>query len=110
MAAGYLFNGQCFASHAGASSAYHSVIPVGLTPGATSYILQKDWDGSAWVVKHFSLSSGVLTLHTTTVLPSVDFPVCDTAEHFMDGLTLGWGVAGAVLLSALVMAMRRGLP
>ena len=93
MAAGYLFNDQCYGALADATHAYHASVPAGLLPGTTSYILQKEWSGSAWVVKRFTLASdGTMTLNSTTSLPSLSFPTCDTTSHFFDGLAVGWGL------------------
>ena len=98
MAAGFLHGGQCYPSLAEATAAKWSVQPAGITAGSTSYITGAEWSGTAWVLKRYTLSStGALTLNTTTNAPVQNFPTCNTFERFNDGMTIGWGVAAAMV-------------
>lgn len=110
MAAGYLFNGQCFSTLADASAAHWSQTPVAMVPGSSSYLADVVWSGTVWQHKKYKIdSNGNLTLEGTTALPAVSFPTCDTSESFFDGMTLGWGVALAMIAAWLVKNLRRGL-
>lgn len=110
MAAGYLLGNVCYPLLADATAAYWSKAAGGITPGTTSYITQFEWSGTAWVVKRYTLSSGgTLTLNTTTTLPALSFPTCDTSSSFTDGMTIGWGVAAAIVGAWVIKNLRRGV-
>jgi len=110
MAAGYLFKGQCFSTLAAATSAHWTDSPSFIVPGTTSYISDTVWSGTAWVVKKYTLSStGTLTLNSTTNAPVLAFETCDTTANFNDGMTLGWGVAAAMVAAFAIRNLRLGL-
>lgn len=110
MSAGFLYQSQCFNTLADATAAHWSEQPAFMTAGSTSYITDVVWSGSLWQVKKYTLSSaGALTLNSTTSLPAVTFPTCETAETFNDGMSLGWGVAAAIVAAWVVKNLRRGL-
>jgi len=109
MAAGFLFKGVCYPSLATATSAHWSETPSAILPGTTSYITDTVWSGTAWVVKRYTLSStGTLTLNSTTTAPTLTFETCNTQENFLDGLTLGWGVALAMVCAFAIRIQQRG--
>lgn len=111
MATGYLFKDICYPTLAGATSAHWSDTPAAITAGSTSYLVDVSFNGSQWVAKRYTISSsGTLTLNTTTNLPAVAFETCDTQEKFMDGMTIGWGIAVAMVVAVALMQMKRGLP
>lgn len=110
MATGYLYKTQCFPTLADATAARWGDEDAGITPGTTSYIADVQWSGSAWVLKRYTLSStGTLTLNTTTNLPALSFPTCDTTSNFSDGAVLGWGVAAAMVAAYAVKFIAQGL-
>lgn len=112
MATGYKFADRCYSSIVDATSAKWSAAKqTDATPGTTSYLTNIEWSGTAWVLNRYTLSStGTLTLNTTTALPAQSFETCDTSAQFLDGLTVGWGVAAAMIVAAVIMAARRGMP
>jgi hypothetical protein len=110
MSAGFLHQNVCYASLAEATAAHWSANPVFITPGTTSYISDTVWSGTAWVIKKYTLSSaGALTLNSTTTAPTLAFPTCETGQEFLDGMTVGWGVAAAVIGAWVIKNLRRSL-
>lgn len=110
MAAGFLHLNVCYASLADATAAHWSANPVFITAGSTSYISDIVWSGTAWVIKKYTLSSaGALTLNSTTNAPILSFPTCETGQEFLDGMTVGWGVAAAIVAAWVIKNLRRGL-
>lgn len=110
MAAGFLHQSQCFNTLADATAAHWSMNPAFITAGSTSYIADVIYSGTLWQVKKYTLSSaGALTLNSTTSLPALTFPTCETAQNFTDGMSLGWGVAAAIVAAWVIKNLRRGL-
>lgn len=110
MAAGFLYQTQCFSTLADATAAHWSEKPADFTPGSTSYITDVIWSGSVWQIKKYTLSStGVLTNNSTTNLPALTFPTCETSQNFDDGMMLGWGVSAAIVAAWVIKNLRRGL-
>lgn len=110
MATGYLYKTQCFPALADATAARWSDQEAGITAGTTSYLTDVQWSGTAWVLKHYTLSStGTLTLNTTTNMPVLSFPSCETTDNFADGAVLGWGVAAAMVAAFAVKFIAQGL-
>jgi len=98
MAAGFLHQDVCHSTLANATAAKWSEQPAGATAGTTSYLINPEWSGTAWVLKKYTISStGVITLNSTTNAPVLAFPPCDTFTNFQDGMALGWGVAAAMI-------------
>lgn len=110
MGIGAEFRGQCYISIAEAADAYFTGLPVQVVSGATSYATEFSKLGAVWQSKGYSISStGVWTTRYTSTAVIPNFPVCDTAESFNDGLLLGWGIAAAMVMAWAVSHMRRAL-
>lgn len=112
MAAGFLFNNICYPTLSAATSAHWSANPVSMTAGTTSYISDMVWSGTAWVINKYTMTTaGVLTLNSTTNAPVLAFEACDTKTDFLDGMTLGWGVAVAMVAAFAIkfLAERHGI-
>lgn len=110
MAAGFLYKSQCFATLSDATAARWSDVQAQMTPGTTSYITDIQWSGTAWQMKRYTLSStGALTLNTSTNMPVLAFPVCQTDQNFDDGMLMGWGVAAAMVAAFAIKFIARGL-
>jgi hypothetical protein len=41
-------------------------------------------------------------------LAAQTFPECNTAEAYLDGMLVGWGIASAMILIAALKIMRKG--
>jgi len=110
VAAGFLHQGVCYSTMSDATAAHWSQNPAFITAGSTSYIADVVWSGTAWVVKKYTLSSaGALTLNSTTNAPALTFPTCDTFDTFKDGMTLGWGVALAMICAWAITNLKKSL-
>lgn len=104
------YNSTCYDSNAEAVSAYYSAMPVYFTSGATSYRSWYEQTAGVWQLKRQSIASnGTVTNLTTTNAPVPVFPVCDPAENFLDGMTVGWAIAAACIAVWSFNLMRRGL-
>lgn len=110
MAAGFLHNGYCFTTLAEATAKHWAENPAFITAGSTSYMADVVFNGTVWQLKKYTLSStGVLTNNSTTTLPALTFPACNTEQMFMDGMTVGWGIAAAIIAAWVIKNLRRGL-
>lgn len=107
---GAISGDRCYSSPVEAVDAYYSGMAPAQTPGSTTYVLEYVKTGAVWYAKQYSVSStGVWTTRSTTAAPVPTFPACDPSEKFLDGVTMGWGVASAMVMVAAVMVARRGI-
>jgi hypothetical protein len=107
-------NDTCYKTDLEAQDAYYSAAALAHAPATTSTLQMFAWSGSAWRVKQYSISSaGAVTLKWDAPAPALTFPACtvedDAATQFADGMTLGWGVAAAMVAAWAVWFLRRGL-
>lgn len=110
MAIGYYAHGKCWPDQNSATAAHWSAGPgLFITPGATTYMSNVVNEGGWFIIRYSISSSGVSTKLGYTALPLQSFPYCDTTTEFMDGMTLGWGVAAAIVAAWAVKNLRRGL-
>lgn len=110
MAVGYLYNGHCYASANEAADAYFSAFTPVINAGATSYATLYAKVSGVWYARGYSInSSGIWTLRYNSVSPVPIFPTCDPVSSFTDGMTLGWGVAAAMVAVYAVNLIRRSL-
>lgn len=99
---GNFSKGICWPSNAQAVDAYFSSLAPFQTIGSFTTENIYTFDGSSWQLSQYSISSaGVRNLVYSTPAPSLSFPTCITPNDpdtlFTDGLTLGWGVAAAMV-------------
>lgn len=107
---GALVGGRCFASQDAAADAFYSSAAPAQTPGATTYLSEFVKVSGAWKLRRYQVdSSGAVAVLSDATLPATSFPVCDPAESFKDGMTVGWGVVAAMVLAWCVVVVRRGL-
>ena len=113
MAAGHLYDKVCYATPEAATQAmYFSPSFSTITPGATTYYQIPVMIGNQVNLQGWTISSsGVQTAKWTKAPPVTLFPTCDTSSEFMDGMTLGWGVAIAMIAAYAIkfIAERRAL-
>lgn len=107
---GAIHGQKCYPSQGEALDAYYSQLAPAQTPGATSYVLEYVKSaGGVWQLKSYSVSStGVWTTRSTTNAPVVTFPACDPSQSFVDGVTVGWGIATAMILVSAMVLLKRG--
>lgn len=115
MALGYSVGGVCFSTSAEAVDAYYSNIPPSILQTATTaYKLHYLYSGGSWLLQKQTISStGALTTNYTIAVPTNVYGSCalsnDPATNFFDGMTLGWGVAAAMIFAWAIWVLRRGL-
>lgn len=120
---GFQVGKECYSTEAQAADAFYSAQPMSVTSVATTpiktvvHFVTKDptygWI-NAYLVADPS-GGGTIASGTSSILPSKAFPTCtyqpemSATDKFLDGNTLGWGVALAMVGAWAIHAMRRGL-
>lgn len=105
---GAIYGEKCYDSQSLALDAYYSQVAPAQTPGTTSYVNEFIKSGTTWQIKQYSVSStGTWTTRSTTNAPVITFPTCDPVQGFTDGLTIGWGIAAAMVAAAALVVMKR---
>ncbi|MFY9327489.1 MAG: hypothetical protein WAO76_05640 [Georgfuchsia sp.] len=108
-ATGAFLDGRCYASPDEAVDAYYSGSAPALTSGSTSYLTEFFKESGVWRAKSWSIASnGNATLRYNVVAPIPTFQACDPAEAFLDGVSVGWGIAAAIVIAACILQMKRG--
>jgi hypothetical protein len=106
---GAILGNRCYPSQSDALDVLYSQMAPAQSAGLTSYVTQFVKSGAAWYQSAYSIdATGVWSLRYSTLAPVPSFPACDPSEKFFDGLTMGWGVATAMILVACTMLLRRG--
>lgn len=110
MAIGYEFKDVCYASQNAAQDAFFSSYPPMITNTETiQYILQ----GGVWMISKTTWDSLGNATANYLVAPALvpQFRTCDNpndaTERFLDGMTLGWGVATAMIVVYLIRRLHR---
>lgn len=110
MATGYLFNRYCYPTSAQAADAYFSGSGPFHVPGATSYQSWYSKSAGNWILQRITISStGSSTTLNSVAMVTPTFASCDTSAVFLDGMTLGWGVAAAMVAAFAVKFLSRAL-
>lgn len=100
MTPGYLFNGQCYSTSSEAVDAALSSGSPALSAGATSYLAWFEKVSGVWYVRRQTISTGgAVTDLGTTAIDVPAFPSCDVTGQFFDGVTMGWGIATAMVMA-----------
>lgn len=95
---GSLVGTICYQSADLALDAYYAARGPSYTSGETSYLSYFEKAGSDWMIVRKSIASdGELTTLSSVVAPVVTFPDCNPSEQFLDGMTLGWSIAAAMV-------------
>ena len=106
--AGAVLGSVCYQSADAAIDAFYSGSAPSLTSGATSYLTEFVKESGVWLVKNWSInSSGTHTLVYSTAAVVPTFPECDPAESFLDGVSVGWGIAAALVAVGCFKLMQR---
>jgi hypothetical protein len=105
---GGILGGRCYPSQVDTLDAYYSAMSAAQTPGSTSYVNEFVKESGVWKIKGYSVdTSGVWTLRYATNAPVPVFTACDPAQSFTDGVTVGWGIATALVVVSAVTLMKR---
>ena len=108
-ATGAVLEGRCLASQGDAIDAYYSKSAPVLSAGDPAYMSQFVKESGGWLQKTYSINSSVKTLISTVAAPVPAFDACDPAESFFDGITVGWGIATALILASCITFIKKGL-
>ena len=107
---GALFNQTCYATNAEAADAFFLAQGPFYTAGSTSYLGWFEKNATTWQIKRQSISSsGTVTTLTASNATVPTFPACTQSQNFTDGMTLGWGVAAAMVAAFGVKFLARAL-
>lgn len=95
---GSLVGSYCYQSSAEALDGYYSAKEPSFTAGSTSYLSYFEKVAGVWTIVRKSIASnGNVTSLTSSTAPAVEFPACDPAGNFLDGMTIGWAIAAAMV-------------
>jgi len=95
---GSLVGSICYQSTAEATDAYYSAKEPSYTAGSTSYLSYFEKIAGTWTIVRKSIASnGSVTNLTSSTAPTLTFASCTPEEHFLDGMTIGWGIATAMI-------------
>jgi len=105
---GSLVNGKCYASPQSANDAYFGAMtPVVQVAGSATYYTYYTNISGTWVMVRDNISSGGTKGSWTNVtMPVPIFPSC-TDDAFVDGMTVGWGIALVIVMAWGFKMMRR---
>lgn len=105
---GSFFDGKCYSSNSVAADAFFSAKEPAYTAGSTSYQSWFEKVGSVWQIKRQSIASnGAITNLTASTATVPTFTTCNQSQDFLDGVTIGWGVASAMIVVAAIKMMQR---
>ncbi|MGT2454103.1 hypothetical protein ACU4GI_12805 [Cupriavidus basilensis] len=106
---GALVGASCYASQDAAADAYYSAVAPSQTPGGTTYLSEFVKVSGVWKLRRYQVSSaGDVSVLTDATAPALSFPDCDPMGNFKDGMTMGWGVVGAMVVAWCIVVLRRG--
>lgn len=106
---GSYFARTCYASQDDAENAFfRDVGPVASSAASVSGFVDYAKQSDGWHWKHYTVSGSTMTLASDVVVDWLYFPPCDPAGTFIDGMTVGWGIAAALVFVACIKMMQRG--
>jgi len=105
---GAIVGAKCYNTSAEAVDAFYSASAPVLSSGSTSYLTEFVKESGAWKLKQWTITASSTTLRYSRDAPIPTFPACDPTEKFFDGMTLGWGIAAAMIAVSALMLARRG--
>ena len=110
MATGWLYQSACYGSSSDVLAAYYNNVPIAHTAGATSYRNYYTLATGTWSYRQESIASnGTVTTRSTTAAVNPTFPSCQTEQTFLDGLAVGWAIAGVLAMAFGGRLVRRQL-
>lgn len=106
---GAAYKNHCYSTQAQALDAYYSAAPVFLTAGDTDYLSQISKIEGNWYVVRYTINSGVTSAPSASFAPSPIFPDCEPLEAYLDGVTIGWGLAAAMIGAAMFRIIQKAI-
>lgn len=114
MASGWMMKGVCYAVQQDAIDAYFQSIPPTVLTSATNTIVHGYVRSAvpAWISNKQTFSStGVITNNYSVAQANPVMGSCvlpnDPVTNFADGVTIGWGVASAMIIVFLIRRVQR---
>ena len=113
--AGWFFKGTCYAEQQQAIDTHFQSIQPQLemtTSPMAAFQYLKQSTGE-WVGNHYTIdNSGTITSQYFVLVPIPNFTECQTPDdpttQFLNGMELGWAVAGVMLIVFLIRRTYRG--
>lgn len=106
--AGALFQGRCLGSNAEAVDAFYLSGSASVHAGSPAYMAWFEKVSGVWTMYRTAIAdNGAITQMQPVAAPVPVFPSCDPTESFTDGMTVGWGIATAMVLSWGFLMIRR---
>lgn len=102
---GAQYHGRCYASADDAAFALWSGVGPVVGTGSPPIVSVVEWGGSSWQVASYQGGS----LLGSVQVPSVAFATCDVADAAIDGIALGWMVAGVWAAAWAINVLRTAL-
>lgn len=105
MAAGHIVANQCVVVAASSDYYFSSAVPTSSVTLDGAFVFQtmfrKLTNGWALSVRQTKTADGTFVTTNSSISPPA-FATCDTASDFKDGMTLGWGVAIAMIIVFII--------
>lgn len=108
--AGAFYKGVCYENAAYATDALYSDVPPTFVAGPTEYMQTfYKLPSGAWQSLSFSKAPTATswTFQAQANLPVHSFATCDPSTGFLDGVTVGWGVASVLAAVGALAFMKR---
>lgn len=114
---GFLVGTSCYEGSVEANQAFFSAFAPSLVPTSThanvvevvpaSMLGRSSPSGFTRSVTRVSVETGLTESVLYEDLPQPVFPACNASEAFVDGLTVGWAIAAAMVAVAALKLMQR---
>lgn len=108
--AGALYNGICYSANSEAQDAFYSSSSPWhmMQSNNQSYMQRFEFVSGVWRSRFYLYNAqNNMVLATDYVVPAFTFPSCNPSQSFLDGVTIGWGVASAFVAAAVIAHMRK---
>lgn len=109
---GTLYNGACYSTSTLAAQAFAAESPLQsqtLPDGTGSYVFRYQSTGSGNMqLQRYKYDNAGVIVGNITMNATPNWQPCDETSGFFDGVELGWGVAGAMVIAWCIKNLRRG--
>jgi len=105
MSDGFIVGTQCLLQSDALAALSSGAAPT-VNPSATTYFSQLVNSSGSLSLQVFKVDAGVTSLYSSSPYQGVLVP-CDTSTNFLDGVTIGWGVAAAIIAAWGISHLKR---
>lgn len=109
---GFMVRDKCFAQWSDASNYYFSTFPEHQQAEGAGFLrVSHFFDGVQWMrqTTHFDAQGVAQSQQSSVVSPVQGVSGCDPSGAFLDGMTIGWMVAVALVAASAIKMMRKGI-